>query len=788
MGRMAERLRLRGQNPQNGGKDWFDPLGSNSPEDEFIRSLGGGSTLDWEILRQSNQKIPTADLVGVENLGFIAAEKEIVNRMTAITSGTRKERESAEKYLINRAAHGTADDLFDVINSALVSLLLIMRKPQELGILNDVGVQPQRTTEALRNARNFISDLIHRLWHDSRRYEINTGRQSTRSKLRVANGAFDLLDVDSEWRRNTNFGFELGNLSAFFSRRELVKHISFYPNLNDKEIDELNKATQIKISELTQRQFDLATRAIFNIKLPFSVRDELDVKQSFEQDKEGVRKPASLILTRVFSMLEEHELTQTIQFITNSLKSTNPSVRNCVYRLLSHLDYLEESVGEFGSLHSAVAKWSIQLQTYLGRMADGDESVNNELKSEIENMLNTVVSLPSVELPFIIWSFLVSNADAGNVQSLLNRELMHKLIDSEIQNQALDLYCRTFRDAITEHIPKDEFFEIFDERRSLGYFFDNLRVRWQDLRRITLNEMWPSFITARQVKIWPSEKEIDILEFSRRHPAEVLGFSNIRFFTRGYEPPEVGLEFAFKQTGKVLPGSLDRNGRLVSLPFDIEESHPHIHTFLEHIAVGSFQELVTVAEKRIKESGQGSRTRAVPQGEHTGETSSHLTSIPRRETTYVTITGHYQPQVTQSDEVIEKASERERLPKLIPQKVVPLAYSQRYRYLTGLLQAARKRNAPENELRDLEGEVLFTLSLIPKPSSGKLENLPEQFQLEQTMDGKFMETWRVEHLRPKSKAGEEPTLPEIFERRFRAAPIALTKHLETWFTQPPKTS
>ncbi len=39
-----------------------------------------------------------------------------------------------------------------------------------------------------------------------------------------------------------------------------------------------------------------------------------------------------------------------------------------------------------------------------------------------------------------------------------------------------------------------------------------------------------------------------------------------------------------------------------------------------------------------------------------------------------------------------------------------------------------------------------------------------------------------------TKPGEEDSLPAMFERRYKAAPIALTQHLETWFTQPPTKS
>jgi hypothetical protein len=82
--------------------------------------------------------------------------------------------------------------------------------------------------------------------------------------------------------------------------------------------------------------------------------------------------------------------------------------------------------------------------------------------------------------------------------------------------------------------------------------------------------------------------------------------------------------------------------------------------------------------------------------------------------------------------------------------------------------------------------MVTTFARITKPSEDKRNNLPEQFRLEE-VNGKIIETWRKNHLRPKPKDGEELNLPAAFERRYRTAPIVQDRDLETWFTQAPQT-
>lgn len=82
--------------------------------------------------------------------------------------------------------------------------------------------------------------------------------------------------------------------------------------------------------------------------------------------------------------------------------------------------------------------------------------------------------------------------------------------------------------------------------------------------------------------------------------------------------------------------------------------------------------------------------------------------------------------------------------------------------------------------------MVLNLSMVPNPSGLKLDNLPSEFQLDKIDTGKYLETWRRNHFRPKLRDNEELDLEASFERRYRAAPVAQDRELELWFTTPPK--
>lgn len=776
---MSERLRFRGPNPPFDPKDFLNPLGSSDPNIEELKKSRGLSGAGRE------RRILGPDIFGAENLGFIAADPEVTSRMNLVANGSRRERADAQRYLLNRAAHYGEEDLLDVTNTALVSLLLSFRNPQEVGILKKVGVQPKPGAETLRNVRDFVRDLMHTLSNESRGFQYYVETQSTKTKMKVANEAFALLFNHAAALGPRNFVFDLAGFSTSFkSDTGERKLLTFEPILSDKEIDAVKQIAQKEPGEITPEDFGLIVRARFHFNL-----SEEPGTQDWERE---LHRNAAAILTKILGRLGQNDFIQTVNLFGTSFGSANDSVRNCSFRLLSKIDSEEP----LGTQNLLLIKWFDHLQIYLKRIADGDKTLNPDLVAGIETMVMNACKAPMRPLP--LWFIFLRDPDfykyGANSETdrkleekaYFDQELLLSLVSSEGQNPALDLLMRMFLEENPNQIPQDVFLELFDKRRPLGYFLDNLNSNWQNLQRITREQMWPEFITARQAKLWPSERELDTLVFSRRHPAEVLGFSEISFRTRGHIPPEVGVEFTFKQTDKTLIAMLDKNGRLVHLPFDLVGSHPEIYAFLEHIAVGSFEELVTVADKRVRERGHSTRSIRESVGQ-SAERKPYLTSVPRIETSYIRLSS-YQPQELQSEEVIEQARVRERLPRLIPQKVVPLAYSQRYRYLIDRLEAAKEADASHDELRNLEGQMVEALSQIPRPSGRKLENLPEQFQLAQTADGKFLETWRVEYIKPKPREGEEYNLPQIFERRFRAAPIALTRHLETWFTQPPKQS
>ncbi len=759
---MSERLRFRGPDSPN---DWFSSQNRDLNTD-LSKRLGASPRADFPALYQ-------------DGVTILVRVPEITNGIESIAHGTAKQREASKKQLIALAAHGTTADLLDTTTYALSSLLHAKGthiSPEQNALLNGTGYATLRTSEAVGNVRGFMVDLVKTLSSESRIFHLNAtarvnGARALGASL-VMGIYFNGLSQEDRDRLPSSF-HQYAEIIMDIANVPLPENASpnkvFYvgPEISRRDVDELGKIAQKAVEEpITQAEFELTLKAFTGYhKPPF--------------------RAARNIINTLFGRNSSPEgIAPVLEYFNRSLNSKEAINRNAA-QILFFLPFSDNTEPTDAEVQG---NWMTQLQEQIGKMAEDPDSIDGDLKVQIENFITSSIRVGTGQFAsqlFFDWQKSADAITSGKFAVKLNEQLVNKVLAAQ-GNPALDLLVRTHLETRSQ-ILEEELLDLFDASRPLGYFLDNLRAHWQDLQRINREQMWPSFITARQAKLWPSEAELDILAFSRRHPAEVLGFSNIRFSTRGYAQPEVGLEFDFKNSGTLLRGRLDRDGRLVGLPFDLEERNPHIHAFLEHIAVGSFQELVTIAEKRIKEKSKEDHNHGSTPSEHpVARGGDYAPNLPRTETTYVTIPRSYQLEELQSEVVVEKASDREKLPRIIPQKVVPLAYAQRYRYLRDQLEAAGRKGTSSDEIKTLEGDVLYALSLIPRPSVGKLEHLPEQFQLDRTGDGKFLDTWRIEHIRPKPKEGEEPDLSEIFERRFKAAPIALTRHLETWFTQPPK--
>ncbi len=731
------------------------------------------------------QAVSAKEVILTENVGFVAVDREIIKSFDAVVNGNRRQREQEQRRLIDRVRTGTTNDLLDATNAVVVSIGMVSSPVARSGVYSHVGVQAPRTTEALRNTRDFMGALLEVLARDAKSYPIDPDKPSNLIKLQVAAQVLDDLKgprrgadrIFSDPRVN-ELGVKLHMLNELMTQNRIDGRVFIMgPELSPSEHNEILEISKKDPRDISQKDLGLLIKgsAAWGQLSDYDRPDtSLDTLANFF--REGAKYPA--MHARV------------LQNLNASLESPDVAVRNCAQRILFQIAGNTEPAK---NMLFAQMSYFREIQGYIKRLAAGDNTVDPQITEQIDRMVAITAPLPATTTnpDFLAVNFngLLLRVEGRliNEPPFYDRELIKTLESSQVDNPSLGLILRYVREREANNISEDAFLELFDERRPLGFFLDNLVVYGLDLQRITREDMWPSFIAGRRSKIWPSERELDILAFSTGHPAEVLGFSGIEFFTRGFTPPEVGLVFTLKQGDRVLTGQLDQDGRLIGLPFDLESTHPLIHAFLENVAVGSFEELVTVAEKRIKvRNAEPSSNTAGSRQERTSseEDSSAQLPLPRKETTYITFSNH-NPNEIQSDEVIEDARERERLPRLIPQRVVPLAYAQQYRYFRNQLEQARTEGAAPEVIRTLEGQMLLALSLVRKPSGMKLENLPEQFQLEKTFDGKYLDTWRKEHIRPKPKDGEDVDLSVIFERRFRAVPISLTKHLETWFTQPP---
>lgn len=743
------------------------PPGSIPANDYTAALQGGGRLLESPSLEDINSE-------------FASPGVALINYVDIIAEGGKPAKQ-VEKELLARAGSGDMNQLLDVINASLI-IMTGIRYPTALGINKEVFKPKIAPTAAFRNMRDFVTGMFRSLSRDSVSYEIDFDQISTRAKMGLSLKLFHAMKANFPEQdiKSLPQGFhEFSNtLPGMVNTQGHSKwRFSFSPELTQSDLHILNTFIGAKkegwkghSTEELKSLFTTIVKAYGNYH----------------------RRPRAIAYEGVNLMFNEgieDEITAGLSLLSSCLQSPDKVISNRAVYILTEAGLENPIDGTHVFL-----QWPKAVQPLLRRMINGESvsdnfrKVFNELiqsmneRGQLNNMVNLLlIDYPAAEERI---EHMLHNAYELNV------DMVYGLTQREHADPSLELLARAIREGQVNAISRRALLELFDDKRPLGFFLDNLKNRWQDLQTLTREQMWPGFITSKRAALWPSERELDILQFTGRHPASILGFSGIQFYTRGFTPPEVGLEFTFKTSDRKLRGRL-REGQLTDLPFGLEDTHPFIYAFLEHIAVGSFQELVTIASRRIGVAREGKRQRVMDEsGQQERVVKQYMPFLPRRETSYIRVSEH-QPEELTSDQVIEEARKRERLPIAIPQRVIPLKYAVRYRFYRAEVEAARARGASPEEIRALEGQAIQNLSQIPNPSASKLDNLPPEFALEalETPDGyiKYLDTWRVEHVRPKPKEGEEYDLSAIYERRFKAAPIALTRHLETWFTQPPTT-
>ncbi len=736
---------------------------------EFLRSLNSIREVDDVASGDNLLKAPSVNLIGADLAGPTA---EMFFYVFSVAEGGKKAK-AAEKELLTRVRDGgDINILLDVVNASLSSMVM-SRYPN--AIKDDLGrtLHPDlRTPAVFRNIRAFVSNMFKTLSQDAAIFDIDHDQISTRQKMSLAQDIMQAVRTnfsEADFRSLPQGFHELYSTLPDFIRAKGNYHydrFAFSPELSRGEVQTLHELGRDRDRNTLEEDFNVVVKAWGNYH-------------------RGSRMASLDGINVLFETGIESDIAVGLIFLNASLHSPDRAISNRALLVLT-----EAGVGNItqGTEQFFLA-WPKAVQPFVEKMIDG-EPVNDEIRQAFEDIVQAVDERGRLKemapLIFIDYPSAEERIAQGNTAIDLKYGLLDKLNSREYPDRALELLARVMRERHNQ-ISKKALLELFDERRPLGFFMQNLKANWEDLQGITREQIWPGFINAKRVALWPSERELDVLQFTGRHPASVLGLFGMRFFTRGFTPPEVGLEFTFKTSDSVLAGRLQEGGKLVNLPFELEETHPFVYAFLEHIAVGSFEELVTIASKRIGIAKEG-RRRPENVSDSPVQTKEYAPSLPRAETSYIRLTGHVSEELT-SDEIVAQARSRERLPRAISQRVVPLKYAVRYRFFSQQARAARERGADLDEIRSLEGLVIQNLALIPNPSIAKLDNLPSEFALEaiELSEGgtKYLDTWRVEHVRPKPKAGEEQNLPAVFERRYKAAPIALTEHLETWFTQPP---
>lgn len=788
---MSERDRFRGQDPRTRRNNPLSRIDPSIQMDDFLAQLGPANSQRFvdeftderkSMLQPVVNRDPLALEVPVENIGFVQADPWIRSRMDLVTNGTRKQRETAQRELIQRAQTGTTDDLLDVINCALASIVIIRETKVNTEVAR-VGVKPRQTLGAFHAARDFLGALTLGLAAESRPYYLDWDQISNRTKFAVTTNVF--LTAENLFSQEDYFKLPASVLSlkntiydgiGILGDPTKPRNYLFFIDtiLSFKQAEQASLISIKPSDDITADEFELLIKA--KAAYPFPLEDKQALDGKFRD---------------LFGSPDQLKL---LRFLNQSLHSQDKAVVNATPRLI-----LSVSGNELTRV--SVLRFFQGMQRTVNALAQGKE-VDPELENELEGVIRTLGENTDIRGALMFYTAydyehmfssieIIDGIEQINLLTpnlfAADEEFIKNLWQSQVNSPVVGFLSRVMREASAtmNAIPESILLELFDPRRALGFFLENLEENWQDLQAITRQRIWPGFIGARRAKLWPSEHELDNLEFAgggeHQHPAATLGFETISFFTAGYTAPEVGLRFGFPQSERILGGRLDSQGRLCDLPFDLEESHPYIHALLEFFAVTSFQELVTIADKRFKEKGEGKGVVVRAEEFH----PARPRRLPRVETSYVTLSPDYERKTLPSGEVIEQARTREGMRKLITQKVVPLPYAARYQLRRQRLAEAIERGDPEAVIKTLEGQMIETLAQVPKTSQFKLDNLPPIYKLEPSpINGRYLETWRKTHYRPALTGDEE--LPEVFERVYRAAPVTLAAEMESWFTQPPK--
>ncbi len=774
--------------PENGDQSVEDMmskyLGAGRIEGPAFNTMGTDGGMTMRKTDGTTQVVRPHEIIKVEDIKFVTPEQSTIDKVALVASGTTKQRIAAQKELIKQVDSGGVEDLLDVFNTALVGMEKIKEPKTLIWLADAIPINTPRTPEALGNLRRFVVDLSRALSLNCKTYIADASRRSTRAKFDAATSSFALLSrviPESEIAKlPPNF---LSLRAQIIGMDDVLQHsnttrfsIAMTPEISTREEEELN--TLIPAENVARIALGDEVKAnLFN-------QHEIDLMFKASQSWHSKHTVPARRLVTLFDVTE-----QNVALLNGSLELSDPATRNCALRTILTHDPHDASFGPKLQFFS-------QLQSFIEASSTGDaEEISDELKAGIDKL---VVNLSKGEFDQDLIMLIGSDygalnkslEDEGNFVFAPNYDFLNKLSESKVSRPAADIFLRMVKEFRTYSIDEDQLLELFDSRQSLGFFMDNLQESWQDLKKLTRERMYPSFIEGGS-QFWPSDREIPTLEFIGKHPLAVLGFKDLQIFTRGYDRPEVGISFYFKDLQKALQGRIDAQGRLVNLPFDLEESHPHIHALLEHFAVGSLQELVTLASQRIHvrkvvETGDSDDLDKSKDPDDHSERRPYRVSLPRHKISYIDLDARPKRAIT-SEEMLELAGEREKVPVPIPQAVVPLPYALRFKHYRDQLIAEHAKGllASEKEIKRLEGLMLESKSRIPNPSGLKLDTLPAEFKLDdKTIPGRIIETWRKDHSRPKLTPEEEKDLNAVY-RRYRAAPVMLSRRIETWFTQPP---
>lgn len=317
-------------------------------------------------------------------------------------------------------------------------------------------------------------------------------------------------------------------------------------------------------------------------------------------------------------------------------------------------------------------------------------------------------------------------------------------------------------------------------------FLERLGQHSQELTEVA-QSTWDS-IFQKDIHYLPIQEGFEILSFSDGSTPEVVGLKDVMVRRIG-DPIDWKINFRFnlKAGGAVINGILDKSGNF-SCELPLEENVPQLFLLIRHIAILTFHDLV------IQEKSEASKKKQKDQGNQDAQENGNVPVSTSYDGVIEIIKsrGGSLPRVQRDTDLIDRvykitgsAPRRVEIHKMTLQGVRA--------YLEGIGEYEISVGSDPNDEKYEENLDFYTSWLeetrkvAHQTSKTKRENVPARFQLNWILDPvtgekRYLETWVVEHTKPKPTEEELHSLIKIFERYYKhSSALASLDQMKPWF-------